>query len=121
MPATTTSADTAAGPATQVVNLSLVIGTNDAFFRLMALLHRKHVLVTALIWLPGDDQHHRRRLWLEIDPGRLPSAHIIALIRQVIGVEDIRLGDAPPDRLRPALPGPGQMPTRYLVWRQPIG
>ena len=121
MPATTTSADTAAGPAPQVVNLSLVIGTNDAFFRLMALLHRKRVLVTALIWLPGDGHLHRRRLWLAIDPGRLPAGHVIALIRQVIGVEDLRLGDAPPDRLRPALPGPREIPTRYLVWRQPIG
>jgi hypothetical protein len=34
--------------------------------------------------------------------------------------QDLRREDASPDGPRPTLPGPGQIPTRYLVWRQPV-
>lgn len=82
----------AEGPTPQVTDLSVAIRSDEAVFRLMALLHRKHVTVVALIWLPSDRHRKGRRLRLAIISARVPANHVIMLMRQVVGVMEVQAG-----------------------------
>jgi hypothetical protein len=106
----------------QFTNLDLVLRSNEVLFRVIALLHRKHVTIGALIWLPGDRHRQGGRLRLAIASSHAPVSHVITLMQQVIGVIHLRLNDAATDRPRPLPVRPREIPpTRYVTWSQPIG
>jgi hypothetical protein len=112
--------DTRVERPTRLTNLDLVLQSGETLHHVMALLHRKHVWVGTLIWLPSDRHHLGRYLRLAIASDHVPASHVTMLLRHVIGVVDVQLHDPAADRRSFVLPVQQGMPTRYVVWSRLI-
>ncbi len=75
----------------QPICLNAVLVSGQALFRLVALLHRKHLQVRALIVQPRTAPTRGHRLRLAVLPGNTPTAHVIELIRGIVGISGVRL------------------------------
>ncbi len=81
--------EVSASPGERLIRLDATVLSEDALFRLIALLHRKNVSVSGLLLLPEEHPGHGHRLWPIARPGNAPAEHVIGLIRAVIGVTGV--------------------------------
>lgn len=110
-----TQGDTAT-PCPQLICLDAMLQSEQALFRVIALLHRKHVSVRALIVLPREYPSDGHVLRLAVLAGNAPAGHIIELIRGIVGVTSVRIANSPTVSVSAhlRLPAPADAPVPPL-------
>ena len=71
--------------------LDAVLVSEQALFRLVALLHRKQLPVQALLVQSSARPGHGGRLRLAVLPGNAQPAHVVGLIRAIVGITDVQM------------------------------
>jgi hypothetical protein len=81
-------------PGQRLICLDAILTSDQALFRLVALLHRKHLPVLALTFQPSRHPGQGHELRLPVLPGNAPGCHVTELIRGIIGITSVQACDS---------------------------